>query len=53
MLGTAARPLRWRIRNHCFVSPVELWLAMIRKWLVVRRSLLTGEPLGRALRRAS
>ena len=39
------RPLHWRLRNHFFGCPIELWLSMANQWLVLRRSLLTGQPL--------
>jgi len=44
------RPLHWRLKHHAFNIPVELWLSMAQHWLVVRRSLLTGDPLGRQLK---
>jgi radical SAM superfamily enzyme YgiQ (UPF0313 family) len=40
------KPLLWRLRRFCFGWPIELWLAMVKRWLVVRRSLLTGQALG-------
>ena len=40
------KPLLWRLRRSCFAWPLELWLAMVKRWLVVRRSLLTGQALG-------
>ncbi len=43
------RPLHWRLRHYFFAVPWELWLSMARKWLIVRRSLLTGQPLSREL----
>jgi anaerobic magnesium-protoporphyrin IX monomethyl ester cyclase len=43
------KPLLWRLRRSCFAWPLELWLAMAKRWLVVRRSLLTGQALGREL----
>lgn len=46
------RPLHWRLKHHFFGVPVELWVSMAQHWLVVRRSLLTGDPLGRQLREA-
>jgi hypothetical protein len=49
VLKLARSPLRWRVRNHLYGYPVELWLAMARHWVVMRRSLITGEPLGRNL----
>jgi anaerobic magnesium-protoporphyrin IX monomethyl ester cyclase len=39
------RALHWRLRNHFFTWPLELWFAMAGRWLVIRRSLLTGQPL--------
>ncbi|HVV44662.1 MAG TPA: radical SAM protein, partial [Bryobacteraceae bacterium] len=45
------RPLHWRLRHHCFGWPVELWLSMANEWLVVRRSLLTGQALSHGLTR--
>jgi anaerobic magnesium-protoporphyrin IX monomethyl ester cyclase len=45
------RPLAWRVRSHCFRCPVELWLAFARRWLVMRRSLLTGRGLSYRLDR--
>jgi radical SAM superfamily enzyme YgiQ (UPF0313 family) len=50
-LTLARIPLRWRTRNYRYAWPVELWLAMARRWLVMRRSLITGQPL--ALRLAA
>jgi len=44
------KPLHWRLKHHAFSLPVELWASMAQHWLVVRRSLLTGEPLGREIR---
>jgi hypothetical protein len=43
------KPLHWRLRRHCFAWPLELWISMAQRWLVVRRSLLTGIPLSRSL----
>jgi anaerobic magnesium-protoporphyrin IX monomethyl ester cyclase len=43
------KPLHWRLRHHFFRWPFELWISMAREWLVIRRSLLTGEPLARSL----
>jgi len=43
------KPLLWRLKRSCFAWPLELWLAMVKRWLVVRRSLLTGQALGRDL----
>jgi anaerobic magnesium-protoporphyrin IX monomethyl ester cyclase len=44
------KPLHWRLKHHMFVLPIELWTSMARHWLVVRRSLLTGDPLGRQMK---
>jgi anaerobic magnesium-protoporphyrin IX monomethyl ester cyclase len=46
------KPLGWRLRHHFFQLPVELWISMAQRWLVVRRSLLTGDPLSRRLSEA-
>jgi radical SAM superfamily enzyme YgiQ (UPF0313 family) len=47
------RPLHWRLRHHFFGWPVELWFSMAKHWLVVRRSLLTGQALSHGLTRSS
>jgi anaerobic magnesium-protoporphyrin IX monomethyl ester cyclase len=46
-------PLHWRLRNHFFGWPVELWFSMARRWMIVRRSLLTGQPLSHSLSRSA
>jgi radical SAM superfamily enzyme YgiQ (UPF0313 family) len=46
-------PLHWRLRHHLFAAPVELWISMAHRWLTVRRSLLTGQPLSRELTRSA
>ena len=47
------RPLHWRLR-HCFFDlPFELWLSMAQRWITVRRSLLTGQPLSHELSRSA
>jgi anaerobic magnesium-protoporphyrin IX monomethyl ester cyclase len=51
ILGLMRKPLHWRLRHHSFGWPVELWLAMTQQWLVVRRSLLTGQSLSNGLSR--
>lgn len=43
------KPLHWRLRHAFFRWPVELWLSGARDRLVVRRSLLTGQPLSHEL----
>jgi radical SAM superfamily enzyme YgiQ (UPF0313 family) len=48
-LAWLRKPLYWRLRHHFFRWPFELWISMAREWLVIRRSLLTGEPLARTL----
>jgi hypothetical protein len=50
-LTAVRRPIHWRLRNSVFGCPVELWFAMAQKWLTVRRSLLTGQPLSLELSR--
>ncbi len=52
-LRFARTPLHWRLRNHRFGWPWELWLSNASRWMVVRRSLLTGQPLSRELSRSS
>lgn len=52
MMGVLRKPLHWRLRRHFFHWPVELWISMAQRWLVVRRSLLTGVALSRSLREA-
>lgn len=43
-------PLRWRIRSNNYSFPWELWVARSAEKLVTRRSLLTGQALGNAIR---
>jgi radical SAM superfamily enzyme YgiQ (UPF0313 family) len=43
------RPLHWRLKHDFFKWPLELWLSLAKERLVVRRSLLTGQPLSREL----
>jgi radical SAM superfamily enzyme YgiQ (UPF0313 family) len=52
LTGMLGEPLHWRLRNHFFDWPVELWLSMAKQWLVVRRSLLTGQALSNGLSRS-
>ena len=52
LLMLARKPLHWRLRHSAFEYPLELWLSMVREWLTVRRSLLTGQPLARELAKA-
>ena len=52
-LSLLRKPLHWRFRNHFFDWPVELWLSMAQRWVVMRRSLLTGQPLSRTLTRSA
>jgi len=53
LLGLALRlgrkPLQWRLKHSFFEWPLELWLAMVKQRLVVRRSLLTGQALSNSL----
>ena len=49
LLRLARKPLHWRLRHSFFKLPLELWLSMVEQWLVVRRSLLTGQALSRKL----
>jgi anaerobic magnesium-protoporphyrin IX monomethyl ester cyclase len=52
ILRAARRPLHWRISNSFFDWPLELWLSMANQWLVVRRSLLTGQTLSHEIAKA-
>ena len=52
-LALLRRPLHWRLQNYCFAMPWELWLSMAQRWLVIRRSLLTGQPLSHELSRSA
>jgi len=52
-LKLGRKPLHWRLRHHRFGLPWELWLSMANQWIVVRRSLLTGQPLSRQLSRSA
>lgn len=52
LLWVARKPLHWRLRHAFFELPVELWIAIAKQRLVVRRSLITGQPLSTELARA-
>ncbi|PYV09779.1 MAG: B12-binding domain-containing radical SAM protein [Acidobacteria bacterium] len=47
-LRVLQRSLHWRMERQRFGWPVELWLLGAKKWLVARRSLLTGRGLPEA-----
>jgi anaerobic magnesium-protoporphyrin IX monomethyl ester cyclase len=47
------KPLHWRLHYSFFNWPIELWLLLAKRWLVVRRSLLTGQPLSSELTRSA
>jgi len=49
LLSLARKPLHWRLKHARFDWPLELWLSQANEWLVVRRSLLNGQPLSREL----
>ncbi|HZL57867.1 MAG TPA: radical SAM protein [Bryobacteraceae bacterium] len=51
MVALMRKPLHWRLHYGFFAWPVELWFSLARQWLVVRRSLLTGQPLSHELSR--
>jgi anaerobic magnesium-protoporphyrin IX monomethyl ester cyclase len=51
-LAVVRQPLCWRLRHSFFDLPLELWLSMAQQWLVVRRSLLTGQGLSRVFTKA-
>jgi radical SAM superfamily enzyme YgiQ (UPF0313 family) len=53
VLNMARKPLHWRLRHSFFDWPLELWLSKANEWLVVRRSLLTGQPLSRELAKSA
>jgi len=38
-------PIRWRLHTSLYGFPWELWLARITERVVMRRSLITGQPL--------
>jgi hypothetical protein len=50
LISVLREPLYWRLRSF-FGCPVELWLSMVKQWMVVRRSLLTGQALSHGLAR--
>jgi anaerobic magnesium-protoporphyrin IX monomethyl ester cyclase len=52
LLKLTRKPLHWRLKHSAFECPLELWLSMVRQWLTVRRSLLTGQPLSHELAKA-
>jgi anaerobic magnesium-protoporphyrin IX monomethyl ester cyclase len=51
LTGIARESLHWRLRNYSFDYPLELWFSMAKRWVVVRRSLLTGQALSNSLSR--
>ncbi len=53
LLNLCRKPLHWRLRRHQFSLPWELWLSMSSRWLIMRRSLITGQPLSRLLSRSA
>ena len=52
VLGSLKKALNWRMNNHCFHWPLELWLLKRRHGIALRRSLLTGQALGHSLKEA-
>jgi radical SAM superfamily enzyme YgiQ (UPF0313 family) len=52
VLAVVRQPLCWRLRHSFFDLPLELWLSMAQQWLIVRRSLLTGQGLSRVFTKA-
>ncbi len=40
-------PLRWRLRSNKYFFPWELWIGKTFEKIVTRRSLVTGQALGR------
>jgi anaerobic magnesium-protoporphyrin IX monomethyl ester cyclase len=53
LLALLRRPLHWRLQNYFFAWPWELSLTVAQRWLTVRRSLLTGQPLSHELSRSA
>jgi radical SAM superfamily enzyme YgiQ (UPF0313 family) len=51
LLTIFRKPLTWRVHHQTFQFPFELWWANARRWLVLRRSLLTGRPIFSGVRR--
>ncbi|HTS77772.1 MAG TPA: radical SAM protein [Bryobacteraceae bacterium] len=45
------KQVHWRLRTGWLRCPVELWIGTARNRLVIRRSLLTGQPLSLELSR--
>jgi len=52
LLQAVRKPLHWRLRHAFFHMPLELWISLAKQRLVVRRSLLTGQPLATELSKA-
>jgi anaerobic magnesium-protoporphyrin IX monomethyl ester cyclase len=52
-LSLLRKPLQWRLRNHSFDWPLELWLSMAKRWMAMRRSFLTGQPLSQTSGRSA
>jgi hypothetical protein len=42
-------PLSWRLRRKFYRFPIELWMIWFKNQFALRRSLLTGQSLGRDL----
>jgi anaerobic magnesium-protoporphyrin IX monomethyl ester cyclase len=42
-------PLTWRLRRKFYRFPIELWMIRFKNQFALRRSLLTGQSLGRDL----
>jgi anaerobic magnesium-protoporphyrin IX monomethyl ester cyclase len=49
LLRLTRKSLHWRLKHAFFEFPLELWLSAARRRLMVRRSLLTGQPLSHEL----
>ena len=52
LVDVARLPLKWRLERAFFRLPLELWLSLAQQWLVIRRSLLTGQPLAHEFTKA-
>ena len=49
LAGAFLAPLAWRLKHKFYRFPFDLWLLRGRNQLVMRRSLLTGNSLGKDL----
>jgi radical SAM superfamily enzyme YgiQ (UPF0313 family) len=52
LLRSLRKPLHWRLRHAFFEWPIELWLSRAKERMIIRRSLLTGQPLSHEFAKA-